>query len=166
MTLKKKIIGGICIVLAIALIGWLYLWLQTHNYVRVAAEEIAALEVTLEHMAERLGEDVVTDAEARQLHLQVNDHLDSVNQYPSSTRVTGFTDEHHDIFRDMILKLEELLETHRDDLIALGETADAGNFTSDPPSFDPGQTAIATSSLPDSIEETIETVEGHLVYSS
>lgn len=158
--MNRKILLAIGIIGAVGIAGWLYAEAKTHHYTLNAAAEVALLEETLLHIAARLGEGAVTDAEARQLHLGVTSHLDAVNDHPASIRVTGFTDEHHGIFRDMILKLEELLAIHRDDLVAL---SDSTNVTSDAPLNPPDSNGMtATSSLPDSIEMTIQTIEGHM----
>ena len=73
--------------------------------------------------------------------------------------MTGFTDEHHATFRDIIEKLGDLLITHREDLATLDDSV---NTTDDPLLPPDSADQTSSSNLPDVIEGTIDTVKGHL----
>lgn len=156
-SMKKNIVIGIVVLVVVVVVSWLYLWMQTQAYVANAAEETNKLEETITHIADRMGQNVVTDSEARQLHLRVTTHLDAVNDYPASVRVTGFSDEHRATFLDIIEKLEDLIVTHHENLSAL---SDQTTTTNDPLPSDAPETT--SRSLPDLMKTTIHTVNGHL----
>lgn len=169
MTRKKKFLVGIGTALILVLLGWLYLWIQTHAYVVKVSEEILALEETLNQAFERMGENMITDAEARQLHLQVTTHFDTIHNHPTSVRVTGFTDEHHATFREMVERLEKLLVTHQESFLAFDTTTAT---TVDPSTFPfPDRGGAVATSVPPSmltttgtIAATVDTLESHLAY--
>lgn len=161
MKRKLLIISGLVVVVAFA--AWLYIFTHTHHYVSTSQEQVSSLEALLEHAFERVGQNAISNAEASQLHFQVLEHLDSVNNYHPAVGLVGYTEEHESVLKELIEKLKELLETHRSVLIALETATTTGDVQVIEP--DNSGTVDATTSI-DAFVIAIDTLSNHLAYAS
>ena len=160
--MKKNILIGVVVLIVIIVVGWLYLWMQTHAYVATVEREIAALEETIETVAERIGQTAVTDAEARTFHFKIREHLNAVNDHPSTVGTTGFTDAHIATIEESIGTLEDIMSRHRDSLAALDNAANVSDSPL-PDQYGTATTLTSTTTL-DILDAAHDTLKGHLSY--